>query len=203
MIKIRKALMTLSVTGKGMDVGDALKTHVQESLESMGQQYLRLDGDAKIGVEGAITFTKQRHLFIVEVGLHAAKGVFLHASDEADEPYVAFDRAKAHLERRLKKYNGRMKDHNWRNRHMKEEAYAQQYVLNSDEEHKLEEDHLAPVIVAEMTTAIPSLSVKEAVMRMDLGNTPTIMFKNDAHGRLNVVYRRADGNFGWIDPKDD
>lgn len=195
--------MKLSVTGKGMDVGDALRKHVESAVERMVHQYLKIENDSNISAEGAVTFTKQRHLFVAEVGLHAAKGVFLHASDEADEPYVAFDRAKNHLESRLKKYNGRIKDHNWRNRHMKEEAYAQQYVLSSEEEHKVEEDHLAPVIVAEMTTLIPSLSVKEAVMRMDLGNTPTLMFKNDAHGRLNVVYRRADGNFGWIDPKDD
>jgi ribosomal subunit interface protein len=189
--------MQLSVKGKQLDVGDALRTHVDESLSRILDKYF---GDA---IEVIVTLSRDAHLYRAVVSAHVGRGIHLEAHGEANEPYPAFDAAAERLSKRLRRYKRRLRDHNSK---PAEGAPlpAQQYILAGEGPDDSVEESSAdgqPAVVAEMTTEIPTLTVSEAVMRMDLGNLPAMMFRNSAHGGLNMIYQRSDGNIGWIDPR--
>jgi ribosome hibernation promoting factor len=150
--------------------------------------------------------------------VHIGRGIQIQAQGDADSPYPAFDTAAEHLAKRLRRYKRRLRDHHQKTDAAHAPMPARQYVLaaqaESDEaeidgaeidgaeaEVGAADGDAAPVIVAEMTTEISSLTVSEAVMHMDLGELPALMFRNDSHGGLNMIYRRPDGNIGWIDPR--
>ena len=189
--------MQLSVKGKQLDVGDALRTHVDESLSRILDKYF---GDA---LEVTVTLSRDAHLYRAVISAHVGRGIHLEAHGDANEPYPAFDSAADRLSKRLRRYKRRLRDHNTK---AAEAAPlpAQQYILAGNGAEETGEDDNAdgqPAVVAEMTTEIPMLTVSEAVMRMDLGNLPAMMFRNSAHGGLNMIYQRSDGNIGWIDPR--
>lgn len=189
--------MQLSVKGKQLDVGDALRTHVDESLSRILDKYF---GDA---LEVAVTLSRQAHLYRAVISAHVGRGIQLEAQGEANEPYPAFDAAADRMSKRLRRYKRRLRDHNSK---AAEAAPlpAQQYILAGEGPEESEDESNAdgqPAVVAEMTTEIPTLTVSEAVMRMDLANLPAMMFRNSAHGGLNMIYQRSDGNIGWIDPR--
>lgn len=189
--------MQLSVKGKQLDVGDALRTHVGEALSRILDKYF---GDA---IEVTVTLSRDAHLYRAVVAAHVGRGIHLEAQGEANEPYPAFDAAADRLSKRLRRYKRRLRDHNSK---PAEGAPlpAQQYILAGEGRDDSGGESSAdgqPAVVAEMTTEIPTLTVSEAVMRMDLGNLPAMMFRNSAHGGLNMIYQRSDGNIGWIDPR--
>lgn len=189
--------MQLSVKGKQLDVGDALRTHVGESLSRILDKYF---GDA---IEVTVTLSRDAHLYRAVVSAHVGRGIQLEAQGEANEPYPAFDAAADRLSKRLRRYKRRLREH--KNKSVEGAALpAQQYILAGEGPDDSGEESNAdgqPAVVAEMTTEIPTLTVSEAVMRMDLGNLPAMMFRNSAHGGLNMIYQRSDGNIGWIDPR--
>jgi hypothetical protein len=133
--------------------------------------------------------------------VHLSTGLTASAKASADEIYAAFDSCCEKMEKQLRRYKRRLKDHH-RDRPQPVELFgASSYILASEEEHiESEPDSLQPIIVAEMETKIQSLSVGEAVMQMELSGTPVLVFRNEGKNGLNVVYRREDGNIGWIDP---
>jgi len=189
--------MQLSVKGKQLDVGDALRTHVDESLSRILDKYF---GDA---LEVAVTLSREAHLYRAVISAHVGRGIQMEAQGEANEPYPAFDAAADRMSKRLRRYKRRLRDHNSK---AAEAAPlpAQQYILAGEGSEESEDESNAdgqPAVVAEMTTEIPTLTVSEAVMRMDLANLPAMMFRNSAHGGLNMIYQRSDGNIGWIDPR--
>lgn len=189
--------MQLSVKGKQLDVGDALRTYVDESLSRILDKYF---GDA---IEVTVTMSRDAHLYRAVVSAHVGRGIQLEAQGEANEPYPAFDAAADRLSKRLRRYKRRLRDHN--NKSAEGASLpAQQYILAGEGPEESEDESSAdgqPAVVAEMTTEIPTLTVSEAVMRMDLANLPALMFRNTAHGGLNMIYQRSDGNIGWIDPR--
>lgn len=189
--------MQLSVKGKQLDVGDALRTHVSESLSRILDKYF---GDA---LEVTVTLSRDAHLYRAVISAHVGRNIQLGASGEATEPYPAFDAAADRLSKRLRRYKRRLRDHN--NKPAERDVLsARQYILAGEGPEESEEESNAdgqPVVVAEMTTEIPTLTVSEAVMRMDLAGQPAMMFRNSAHGGLNMIYQRSDGNIGWIDPR--
>ena len=189
--------MQLSVKGKQLNLGDALRTHVSESLSRILGKYF---GDA---IEVGVTFSREGHLYRAVVAAHVGRGIQLQAQGEADEPYPAFDTAAERLAKRLRRYKRRLRDHRKDTRPVPESLPAQQYILAADTEAQAAEDEIdgRPAVVAEMATEIPSLTVSEAVMRMDLAELPALMFRNSSHSGLNMIYRRPDGNIGWIDPR--
>jgi len=189
--------MQLSVKGKQLDVGDALRTHVDESLSRILDKYF---GDA---LEVTVTLSRDAHLYRAVISAHVGRGIQMEAQGEANEPYPAFDAAADRMSKRLRRYKRRLRDHNSK---AAEAAPlpAQQYILAGEGPEEGEDESNAdgqPAVVAEMTTEIPTLTVSEAVMRMDLANLPAMMFRNSAHGGLNMIYQRSDGNIGWIDPR--
>ncbi|MBI1393234.1 MAG: ribosome-associated translation inhibitor RaiA [Alphaproteobacteria bacterium] len=187
--------MEIQVTGKNMDLGDALQVYVQDKLEDGVTKYFERGADA------IVTFTKERHLIECEMTAHLASGVFLTAHDEADDAYGAFDRALAKLEKRVRRYKRRLKDHHATAKDPLPAENAAYFTLASpSDEDAASADEGAPLVIAESTTKVVEMTVSAAVMQLDLVDDPAIMFKNAATGALNVVYRRRDGHIGWIDP---
>ncbi len=190
--------MQLSVKGKQIDVGDALRSHVEAQLKDITGKYFSDSLDAHV------TFSREAHLFRADIAVHAGRGILLQANASAGEPYPAFDKAAARIAGRLRRYKNKIKHHHHENGRAQAEAMmANAFVLHAEEHDREEETHDNPVVVAEMNTPIESLTASEAEMRLDLGDLPALMFKNGAHGGLNMIYRRADGHIGWVDPAHD
>ena len=193
--------MQLTVIGKQIDVGDALRTHVGDSLETISAKYFENAIDANV------VLSRQAHLYRADIALHPSRNVLMQSNAEAADPYVAFDLAADRMAKRLRRYKRRLRDYN-KGRDQAGEASqtAQAYVLDAGSDGAGDGDGEAevgdqPLVVAEMTTEIESLTVSDAVMRLDLGGLPALLFRNSAHGGLNMVYRRQDGNVGWVDPQ--
>lgn len=195
--------MQLTVTGKQVDVGDALRSHVEASLDAVLGKYF---GTA---IEAHAVFARERHLIRADLSLHIGRGIVVNSSAAATEHYVAFDMAAERLAKQLRRYKRRLREHHGKARPSTEASETvRAFVLAPfEEEEDAEEpvgvaidDAAAPVVIAEMSAELPRLTVGEAVMRMDLADAPVLLFRNRAHGELNVVYRRGDGNIGWIDP---
>jgi ribosomal subunit interface protein len=187
--------MQLSVKGKQIDVGDALRSHVESQLNDITGKYFSNSLDAHV------TFSREANMFRADITVHAGRGMVIQTNANAAEPYPAFDKAAARIAGRLRRYKNKIKHHHHDNARQNSEALmAGSFVLHGEDHDREEQANDNPVIVAEMTTPIESLTVSEAVMRLDLGDLPAILFKNSAHGGLNMIYRRPDGNIGWVDP---
>jgi ribosomal subunit interface protein len=186
--------MKLSVKGKQIDVGDALRGHVETQLnETVGKFFAD-------GLEATVTFSREAHLFCADITVHAAAGLTLNNKASATEIYPAFDAALTRLTARLRRHKSKLKQHHHDSgaRDQAEAMMASSFVLHGDSHEEEVNDN--PAIVAEMTTPVENLTVGEAVMRLDLGDLPALMFHNRKHGGLNMIYRRADGHIGWVDP---
>lgn len=192
--------MRITVTGKQLDVGASLKEHIESRLEGSVKKYFSHT------IEGDVTLTKVAHLHRADCKIHIGHDIYLQSSAEETDIYPAFDAAADKMETRLRRYKRRITNHH-KERSSKEElnaVYKAQYNVfdvSSDESQKQEED-ITPVIIAEMDMDIPEVTVSDAVMRLDIGELQTLMFRNSGSGAINVVYRRPDGNIGWIDPKE-
>ncbi len=186
--------MQLSVKGKQIDVGDALRTHVETQLKDITSKYF------KGSMDGHVTFSREAHLYRADITVHAGKGIVLQANAAANEAYPAFDLAAERIARRLRRYKKKIVDLHHESNRQEESVVASSFVLHGEEHDREEEANDNPVVVAEMTTPIELLTVSEAVMRLDLGDLPALMFRNRSHGGLNMIYRRPDGHIGWVDP---
>jgi len=187
--------MQLSVTGKQIDVGDALRDHIETTLDAAVSKYFDK------AIEGSVVLARLAHLFRADISVHLGRNMLLQGHAEAGDPYAAFDAACERITKRLRRYKRRLRDHRKVTRPEGEALVASQYILAGNEGDEEITDEGSPVIVAEMATDIDTVTVGEAVMRMDLADVPAVLFRNSAHGGLNMVYRRSDGNVGWIDPE--
>ena len=193
----RRAALKYQISGKQIDIGDALSTHVEDNLGAVVGKYAERPTDAQV------VFSRDRHEYVCEAVVHLSTGLTAQARAHATEIYAAFDMCSDKMEKQLRRYKRRLKNHHRQREEPVEAMAAAAYVLQSsahDAEDNEPED-LQPIIVAEMETSVPSLSVGEAVMQMELAGAPVLVFRNDRHDGLNVVYRREDGNIGWIDPR--
>lgn len=190
--------MHIKVSGKQIDVGEALRTHVEYNLVAAVGKYFDRPVDAHV------VFSRNGHGYKCDSSVHLPTGLTAQAHAQNDEIYAAFEQATDKIEKQLRRYKRRLKDHHQDRQDPIELIEAQSYVLQSHDEEidsgDGEANGMQPVIIAEMTTGIKSLTVGEAVMQMELAHAPFLMFRNQASGRLNVVYQRDDGNVGWIDP---
>lgn len=189
--------MNLSISGKQMDVGASLGQHVETALAKSVNKYF--DG----AIEGSVVFSRQGAVFRCDVAIHVGRGLTVNGQGSAPEAYGAFDQAAERIDKRLRRHKRRLDDHHKRRPETAVPPMeARQYVLAGEPDEDDLPGHAgdAPIVIAESTTDIPSLTASEAVMRLDLGDLAALMFRNAAHGGLNVVYRRQDGNIGWIDP---
>ncbi|MEZ0224153.1 MAG: ribosome-associated translation inhibitor RaiA [Alphaproteobacteria bacterium] len=188
--------MQLTVKGKHLDVGDSLREHVRANLTHTAGKYFRDP------VEATVVFTKEKNRrYKADISIHVGAGIVLQAASEADDPYPAFDVASQRVATRLSRYKDRLRDHH-REEGLSEAATAA-YTTFSSNENAAETPKGGPAIVAEMQTQVPTLAVSDAVMRLELGDLPALLFRNPGHGGYNMVYRRKDGNIGWVDPEND
>jgi ribosomal subunit interface protein len=184
--------MALRVSGKNVDVGDALRTKAQDHFNAVVMKYF--DG----GFEGHLTLEHEGAGFQAVCMIHLDSGADLSASAYGGDAVSAYEIMAATIEERLRRYNRKLKSH--RRRENGETSPAQTYVLAATEgEDELAED-FSPAVIAETTSNLRRMSVGEAVMELDLAQSDVVVFRHAGHGGLNVVYRRADGNIGWIDP---
>jgi len=188
--------MQLTVTGKQIDTGDGLRRHVEASLGSILGKYF------KTAIEAHVVLSKEAHLTRAEVSVHIGRGIVVNAGAAAAETCAAFDAAAERIAKQMRRYKRRLRDHHAKARESSDAGErARDYVLAPFAEEAEEDAGGGPAVVAEMSTDLPNLTVGEAVMRMDLADAPVLLFRNRSHGKLNLVYRRADGNIGWIDPE--
>lgn len=194
--------MQLTVQGKQIDVGDALRAHITEKLEDVNQKYFNHATDA------TVILSREGHghaLTKAHIHLRVGKNIVVMADAVESDPYAAFDGAASRVAKQLRRYKTRLRSHHNRMEKVAAENIpARDYVLapepETEEEHENEQE---PVIVAEMSTHIQKMSVSDAVMRMNLAGEPAMLFRNAKHGGINVVYKRTDGNIGWVDPSED
>lgn len=192
--------MPLRISGRNLDVGEALRSRVGERIgEALGKYF---DG----GYSGHLTIGKDGFGFRSECAIHLDSGIVLQAEAMAADAYASADQAALRIEKRLRRYKRRIKDHAARPRDEAAEldgkAFdAPSYVIATpDHEDDADLAGFAPVIIAESTTALRRMAVSEAVQDLDFTGAPVIVFRHAGHGRVNIVYRRADGHIGWIDP---
>ena len=189
--------MRYQISGRQIDVGDALATHVETELGVMLGKY------AGRPTEAVVFFSRSGHEYICDATIHLSTGLNAAAKARATEIYAAFDGACEKMDKQLRRYKRRLKDHHKARPEPVELSAADSYILapTEDREDGTDADAMAPMIVAETEAQIQSLSVGEAVMQMELANVPVLVFRNEKHSGVNVVYRRDDGNIGWIDPR--
>lgn len=183
------------VHGQQLDVGDALRGYVQDKVADTSAKFFNHS------IQGNVHFARESTGYRADITLSVGNGILLKASANEYDPYPAFDQANTRLTKQLKRYKDRLRDHH-ADRSQKADGFlaapANEYTLQDNDETFEKGDN--PLILAEMTTNVEILSVSEAVMRMDLADQPALLFKNAATDRINLVYRRKDGNIGWIDP---
>jgi ribosomal subunit interface protein len=192
--------MPFRVSGKNIEVGEALRERISARILEALEKYF--DG----GFSGHVTVGKEAFGFHTECVVHLDSGMVLRADSMAADAYLSADQAAEHLEKRLRRYHRRLKDYRAGNRHdgrgdnLAHADSAPSYVIAAPEQDGEDQAEFNPVIIAEATTAFKRLSVSEAVIELDMTGAPVVVFRHAGHGRVNLVYRRADGNVGWIDP---
>ena len=190
--------MTLRISGKSISVGDALRSRVSERTDEVLRKYF--DGN----YSGHITLSKDGFGFRTDCALHLDSGITLEADSNATDAYVSADQALLMIEKRLRRYKSRLKDRSARKTYAANAALADidapSYVIEAPAESDEEVTTYSPVIIAEATTSLKRLSVSEAVMELDLTGAACMVFQHGSSGRVNIIYRRTDGNVGWVDP---
>jgi ribosomal subunit interface protein len=194
--------MTLRISGKSISVGEALRGRVSDRTDEVLRKYF--DGN----YSGHITLSKDGFSFRTDCSLHLDSGITLEAESSAGDAYASADQALVMIEKRLRRYKSRLKDRSARKTHVANAAYAEMeapvldapsYVIEAPA-HEDENATYNPVIIAETSKSLKRLSVSEAVMELDLTGANCLVFQHGSSGRINVIYRRADGNVGWVDP---
>jgi ribosomal subunit interface protein len=188
-------VMKVQIHGKQMDVGEALRGHAENRLVEMVSKY------SARPVEAVVTFSRDRHEFACDATVHLSTGMKAQARGLAGDIYDCLDAMLERMETQMRRYKRRLKNHHVARPAPFESSDAASYVISGASAAE-EPESLQPVIIAEMSTSVPSISVGEAVMQLELSHADMLVFRNEAHGRINVVHRRGDGNFGWIDPQD-
>lgn len=201
--------MQLTVSGKQVDLSDALRVHVSDHLDVITNKYF------DHALQANVTFSKARSFFTCDINVHAGRGITVRGEGEAGDARAAFDDAAEHIAKRLRRYRRRVNEHARAVSPPTAPEAGKQYILRDDDFEpeipaaKPANGHAADAempesqhatIIAESDTVIETLTVRDAVMRLDLAFQQVMMFRNEKTSQLNVVYRRPDGHIGWIDP---
>jgi ribosomal subunit interface protein len=186
--------MTLRVSGKNLDIGEALRSQVQNRMAGALSKYF--DG----GYSGHVTVTRDGAGYRTDCVLHLTSGMTLEASGAAQDAYASFDQTAGRIENRLRRYKQRLKDRSGSGNGRTASLEMVYSVLEAPSDEAVEEEAYHPMVIAETTKPLHKLSVSDAVMQLDLTGAPALVFIHASTGRVNVVYRRGDGAIGWVDP---
>lgn len=203
--------MQVQIAGKKIAIGAALQERIALGLEDRVSKYFDRTGEA------FVTVSKPGWSFTVDCSVHLPSGVTLQAHGEGEEAYSAFEACLDKIEKRVRRYKSRLRNHRAKDPLPSELASERIIQSSPDLDDDMDDDDLddldaldsvdssgdAPAIVAESDTSLRTMTVSMAVMQLELGDSPALMFRNAAHGRLNMVFRRPDGNVGWVDPAKD
>lgn len=196
--------MGLRVSGKNFDIGEAMRQHVFDRVVAAAGKYF--DGS----VTGHVIVEHEGSGYRANCTLHLTSGVTLQVEGRAHDPYISFDQAADRLEKRLRRYKRRLKDHHAGAANgttgvpsgsaAGETEIVADYVIEAPDADASEENEYNAVVVAEHSAALRTMAVAAAVLELDFTGAPVLVFRHASSGRVNVVYRRSDGNIGWIDP---
>lgn len=189
--------MTIRVTGKHFDLGDAMRAHILDKIDAAIGKYF--DGR----VSGHVVVDHEGSGYRSDCTLHLSSGMTLHSEGRAHEPYASFDQASERLEKRLRRYKRRLKEHHGSNATPRDNDTMANYVLEAPDQEAEEIRDFNAVIVAEQVASLRTLAVSSAVLELDMTGAPVVVFRHAGTRRINVVYRRSDGNVGWVDPGGD
>lgn len=184
--------MTIHITGRHMDTGDALRAHVEHRLDEAVHKYFEHATDINV------TFSKQGHNFEAACALHLDSGLYIHASGIDSDVYASFDRSVGKIEKQLRRYKRRLKSHSDQLRLNDAIMQAPEKILAPEDSDEAPEE-FTPIVVAESNKPVPHLSVSEAVMQLEVGENDFVLFKSRMNDGLNLVYKRADQNIGWLE----
>jgi ribosomal subunit interface protein len=184
----------LRVSGKSIDVGDSLRMRITEKVDEALSKYFQH------GSSGHVTISREGSGFRADCVLHLNSGTVLEAHGFAQDAILAADDAALKIEKRLRRYKRRLKDRGATIRAQQAQQFAASYVIEAPDEESEEQEGWSPVTIAESTAALPELSVSDAVAELDLTGAPVIVFRHAGNGGINIVYKRRDGNIGWVDP---
>ena len=187
--------MGLRVSGKHMDIGDAFRIRIEERIDEAINKYF--EGRAS----GHVVVEKSRSHFTTDCTLHLDSGIILQATGESQDPQGSFEAAAERIEKRLRRYKRRLRSHHPNGASARTEEYSYRVLeaAPEDDEEEIPED-FAPAVIAETRLTLSTMPVASAVLQLDLQDTPVYVFRNAGSGGVNLVYRRPDGNIGWIDP---
>jgi len=186
--------MNLRISGKHMDIGDAFRARIEERIGDTVEKYF--DG----GFSGHVVVEKTGSRFSADCMIHLDTGMSLHAAGQAQEPVAAFEAAAERIDKRLRRYKRRLKSHKaGGNGADTDIAYRIMAPIADDDNEEVPED-FAPAVVAESTVVLKTMTVASAVIELDACDSPVVVFRNAGSEQVNIVYRRQDGNIGWIDP---
>jgi len=191
--------MPLRVSGKNLDIGESLRAHVLEKVQALIARYF----DGK--VTGHVVISPEGSTFRTDCSLHLSSGMNLQSEGRAHEPYASFEQAADKIERRLRRYKKRLKEHAGGHEALaeaRERLQLAKFVIEApaDDETEAPVD-FSPVVVAEGSQPLKTLSVASAVAELDLTGAPLVVFQHATSSRINIVYRRRDGAIGWLDPR--
>lgn len=195
--------MQIKVSGANIDIGLSIQEYACAELEGAVTKYF------ENAISADIVFSKVRHLFRTDIIVNEGTGAntLIKASSEDDDIYASFDLCATKIEKQLRRYKRRIKNHHKPKLGDTEIISGMKYILPSNfednienqDEHDSANENISPLIIAEKATNIERLTVRDAVMRMDLSNLPALMFINKRTGSYNIVYKREDGNISWVD----
>ena len=189
--------MNTHINGKQIDIGESLRAHASEKTTAVISKYSTKATDA------SITFSKDRYEFFCDIAIHLSTGLSVQAKGKENDIYDSFESCLEKIGKQLRRYKRRLKNHHNNRKEPIEFFSANSYIISNQEEENdsNEKESLKPLIIAEMKTKIPEISVGEAVMQMELSGSNILIFRNSLHKKINIVHLRDDGNIGWVDPE--
>jgi len=189
--------MNIQVNGKQLDIGNSLSSHVSDKTTELVYKY------AKSATDSTITFSKDRYEYYCDISIHLSTGLRVQAKGKATDIYDSFEKSLEKIGKQLRRYKRRLKNHHNDRIQPIEFINANSYVISRYDENddSNKKESLNPIIIAEMQEQIPTISVSEAVMQMELAGANMLIFRNSSHQKINVVHLRDDGNIGWVDPE--
>ncbi len=187
--------MQIQFASKGIDVSPALRDRITNRLEDMMDKYIHQDGDAQVSI------SREGSGFRTLCSVHLPSGASLEGKGEAHDGYSSADEALEHMEKRLRRYSRRLKDHNAEAKAAAFSMFILENPVSDDEESDAAAGNSDPMVIAEQPGRIKTMTPSMAALELGLADNGVVIFNNAKHGGLNVVFKRSDGNIGWIDPK--